>query len=270
MKRIKIYAVLALGFLSVSFSGQEPDNKYCGIRNTTFIAGEEITYSVFYSLAGIYVNAGITTFTCKLDKIDNRPVYHVVGEGRTLPSFDWIYKVRDKYESFIDTATLKPLKFIRNIQEGEFKKYENIIFNHNTKTAISTEGVFQVPGCVQDVLSAIYYARNIDFNKYNPGDKIPFFMFLDNEVFEMFIRYLGKETIKTRYGTFNTIKFKPLLLKGTIFKGGEKMQVWVTDDENRIPVRIKSPIIVGSIKADMMSYKNLRYPLTALQKLRGN
>jgi hypothetical protein len=120
------------------------------------------------------------------------------------------------------------------------------------------------------VLSAIYYARNINFDKYKPGDRIPFTMFLDNEVYNMYIRYLGKETIKTKYGKFDAVKFKPLLIKGTIFEGGEKMTVWVSDDANRIPVRVESPISVGSVKVDMMGYRNLRYPLTSLRRLRGN
>jgi len=121
---------------------------------------------------------------------------------------------------------------------------------------------------VQDVLSAIYYARNIDFSKAKINDKIPFSMFLDYEVFNMYVRYLGKELVKTRYGTFRTIKFKPLLVEGTIFEGGEKMTVWVTDDANRIPIRIESPIVVGKVKVDMMSYANIRYPLSSLVMLR--
>jgi hypothetical protein len=118
------------------------------------------------------------------------------------------------------------------------------------------------------VLSAIYYARNIDYNKYKPGDKIPFTMFLDEEVHNLYIRYLGKEEIKTRYGKFRAIKFKPMLIKGTIFEGGEKMTVWVSDDRNRVPLRIESPITVGSVKVDMMGYKNLRYPLSAMESRR--
>jgi len=121
---------------------------------------------------------------------------------------------------------------------------------------------------VQDVVSAIYYSRNIDFNKYKEDDKIPFSMFLDNETYNLYLRYLGKETIKTKYGKFRAIKFKPLLIKGTIFEGGEKMIVWVSDDANRIPLRIESPISVGSIKVDMMNYRNPRYPLSALISVR--
>ncbi|MBS1655356.1 MAG: DUF3108 domain-containing protein, partial [Bacteroidetes bacterium] len=189
---------------------------------------------------------------------------HITGDGKTNSSYDWVYKVRDKYETYIDTATLRPLKFIRNVNEGGYKHYENITFNPSANTAVTNAGVFKVPDCVQDVLSAVYYARNIDFNRYKSGDQIPFNMFLDNEVYNMYIRYLGKETVKTKYGKFNAIKFKPLLIKGTIFQGGENMTVWVSDDSNHIPLRIESPIVVGKVKIDMMDYKNLRYPLTSL------
>ena len=192
----------------------------------------------------------------------------MVGDGKTYPFYDKIFKVRDRYESFIDTATLQPYKFIRNIYEGGYKKYENVTFNKTTNTAITNSGVFKTEECVQDVLSAIYYARNIDFNKYKPGDKIPFSVFLDNESYNMHVRYLGKETIKTKYGKFKAIKFKPLLIKGTLFEGGEKMNVWVSDDPNHVPIRIESPITVGTVKVDMIGYRNLRYPLTALVSLR--
>ena len=93
-------------------------------------------------------------------------------------------------------------------------------------------------------------------------------MFLDNEVYNLYIKYMGKEDVKTRYGKFHTIKFKPLLVKGTLFQGGEKMTVWVSDDPNHIPLRIESPIVVGSIKVDMMGYKNLRYPLSSMMSVR--
>jgi hypothetical protein len=151
------------------------------------------------------------------------------------------------------------------VYEGGYTKNENVTFNPQSNTAVSKEGTFAVPNCIQDVLSSIYYARNIDFNKYKPGDKIPFSMFLDNEVYNLYIRYLGKEEIKTKYGKFRAIKFKPLLIKGTIFEGGEKMQVWVSDDPNHIPLRVESPITVGSIKVDMMGYKNLRHGFTSLK-----
>jgi len=265
-QHLKWIGPLALVFLSFSKEAAPQQDNFCGIRNIAFKVEEEVSFTVYYAVAGIYVNAGTATFTSKLETINNRPVYHVTGEGKTNSSYDWIYKVRDKYETYIDTATFQPLKFIRNVNEGGYKKYENITFNKTSNTAITGNGVFKVPACVQDVVSSMYYARNVDFSKLQPDDKIPFSMFLDNEVFNMYIRYVGKEEIKTKYGKFRAIKIKPLLLKGQIFEGGENMTVWVTDDQNHIPVRVESPLVVGKVKIDMMSHTNLRHPLTSLIK----
>jgi hypothetical protein len=261
----KIFIILIATFSSITLSAGD---EFCGLHNKTFSAGENVTYNVFYSVAGIYVNAGTASFSVSLDKMNNKPCYHVVGDGKSNSSYDWIFKVRDRYETYFDTTNLQPMKFIRNVDEGGYKKNENITFNQQTNTAVTNKGVFKVPDCVQDVLSAIYYARNIDFSRYNPGDKIPFSMFLDNEVYNLYIRYLGKETVKTKYGKFNAIKFKPLLVKGTLFEGGEKMTVWVSNDANHIPLRVESPIVVGTIKIDMMQYKNLRHPLSSLISFR--
>ena len=269
MKILKTVVVLCLAIILSSSQVGNPQNEFCGIDNTAFIAGEQITYHVYYSVIGAYILAGTGVFTNTLETFNNRTVYHIVGDGKTNPSYDWIYKVRDKYESYIDTATLQPLKFIRDVNEGGYKFYETITFNRDANTAITNKGVYKMPDCVQDVVSAMYYARNIDFNKYKPQDKIPFKMFLGDEVFNMYIRYLGKETIKTQYGKFKAIKFKPLLLKGTIFEGGEKMTVWVSDDPNHVILRVESPIVVGKVKVDMMGYRNLKHPLTSLIKFRG-
>lgn len=269
MKILRILSMVSLGLMAFSPKAEAPFQDFCGLKNTSFQADEQVTYVVYYNVAGIYVNAGTAVFNAVLERLNNRPVYHVSGEGKTNPSYDFLFKVRDKYESFIDTATMEPMKFLRNVDEGGYKKYENVTFNSGVNTAVTTKGVYKVPDCVQDVISAVYYARNIDFSKYKVNDRIPFFMFLDDEVYNMYIRYLGKETVKTKYGKFKAIKFKPLLVKGTIFEGGEKMTVWVSDDGNHIPVRIESPISVGTIKVDMMGNKNLRYPLTSLLKLRG-
>jgi hypothetical protein len=267
-KRLKLIVLPLIALMAFSNKAETHYQEICNVENNAFKAGEKVTFSVYYAVAGIYVNAGIATFTNTLETLNNKPVFHIVGEGNTNSSYDWIYKVRDKYETYIDTATMQTLKFVRNVNEGGYKKYQNVAFNKTANTAVTNDGVFKVPACVQDVVSAVFYARNVDFSKLRKDDRIGFSMFLDNEVFNMYIRYLGKEVIKTKYGKFNAIKFKPLLLKGTIFEGGEHMTVWVTDDANHIPVRIESPIVVGKVKIDMMNYENIRHPMDALIKRR--
>ncbi len=263
---IKTFFVL----FSLSAFGQEgAGSDFCGIKNTAFHAGEIVTMKVFYNALGVYVGAGEAVFTTSLERFNGKAAYHCVGEGKNYSVFDNFFKVRDRYETYIDTATMLPIKFIRNVDEGGHKIYNNVTFNQGTGTAVSTNGVFKTSKCIQDVISSIYYARNINFNKYKAGDKIPFDMFLDDEVYHLYIRYIGKETVKTQYGKFRAIKFKPLLIRGTIFEGGEKMTAWVSDDPNHLLLRVESPVSVGTIKVDMYGYKNLRYPLTSLLSVRG-
>lgn len=246
-------------FVTNTIQAQSPvADMFCGLRNVSTRSGEVLDYKVFYTLAGMYVGAGQVSFSNTVEMYQRKPVYHVKGEGGTFPSYDWFYKVRDVYESFIDTTTLLPLKFVRQVNEGGTHIYSQVLFQSQLKKAVSLQGSYAVPDCIQDVLSAIYYARNIDFNQYKPGDKIPFSIFLDDQVFPIYLRFLGREILHTRYGDYHTIKFKPLLIEGTIFTGGEQMNVWVTDDNNRLPVLIETPILVGSIKVYLKSFRGLR------------
>jgi hypothetical protein len=262
----KVQAIICgvLGMIVGASSPGYAQIDFCGIENRVIQHGEKLNFKVYYNLSAVWVGAGEANFTTTATTLKGKKVYHIIGDGQTYTSYDWIYKVRDKYETFIDQETLRPLQFIRNVSEGGYKIYNHVVFDHNNKKAYSDNKIFDVNSCIQDVLSSIYYARNIDYNKLNKGDKIPFTMFLDNASYDLYIRYLGKETITTKYGTFKAIKIAPLLIKGTIFKGGEKMAIWVSDDENHVPLRIDSPIAVGSIKVDLMGYTNLKNPLTAL------
>lgn len=258
--------ILMISLLFSSFKSEQPD--FCSVKNTSFKNGEIVNMTVYYSTLGCYIGGGDATFTTNLENLNGKPVYHIVGVGKTFSFFDNFFKVRDRYESYIDTTSLQPYKFIRNVDEGGFKIYNHVVFNQDNNIATSTKGNFKITDCMQDVVSSIYYARNINFDKYKVGDRIPLDMFLDDEMHHLYLRYMGKEKVTTKYGTFKSIKFKPLLIKGTIFKGGEGMTAWVSDDPNHLLLRAESPITVGSIKVDMMGYKNLRYPLTSLISLK--
>ncbi|MCB0699846.1 MAG: DUF3108 domain-containing protein [Chitinophagaceae bacterium] len=260
---IKILGLLIIPLIPLSTQAQ---GDFCGIGNRSFQPGEKVVYKVYYNMGWIWAGAGLATFTTQLEKYNEKDVYHIKGVGQTYSSYEWFYKVYDVYESYIDTNNLMPIKFKRNVSEGGTKFINNVSFDHGRKQAVSTNGVYDIPDCVQDVLSTIYYARNINYDKYKPGDKIPFNMFLDDKVYSLYIRYLGKEKIKTKHGTYNAIKIAPLLIDGTMFNGGEKMTVWVSDDKNHIPVRIESPIVIGSVKVDLMAYNNLRHPLSSKLK----
>ncbi len=235
-------------------------NDFCSARNSSFKDGEKLTFRVYYNMGFVWINAGNVHFNVKTEEMNDKKVYHISGDGKTAKSYEWFFKVRDKYETYIDKETMLPVRFVRHVNEGGIKIEQDVTMDHNKRQAVSDSKTYAIPKCTQDVLSAIYYARNIDYNKYNPGDKIPFSMFLDDKVYNLYIKYVGKEKVVTKMGTFNSIKIVPLLIEGTIFKGGEKMAVWITDDDNHLPLRVDSPILVGSIKVDLIAYDNIRYP----------
>jgi hypothetical protein len=245
-------------------TGARAQNDFCTGRNTSFRDGEKLTFRVYYNMSFVWINAGNAHFTTHLEDNDGHKVYHITGDGKTAKSYEWFYKVRDKYETYLDKETLLPERFVRTVNEGGFKINQDVTFNRKKNIALSDTKSYSISRCTQDVLSAIYFARNINYNKYKAGDKIPFTMFLDDKVYSLYIKYMGKEIITTKMGTYSAIKIMPLLIEGTIFKGGEKMMVWVSDDDNHLPLRVDSPILVGSIKVDLVDYDNLRSPFSSM------
>ncbi len=252
-----IVILLTLSFCSVGLNGQ----KLCEVQNFSFQEGEKISYKIYYMVAGIYIAAGEVSFQCAVESFENKPVYHITATGKTYSFYDNFFKVRDKYESYLDTGNLQTYRFERNVFEGGTKKYENIRFIREANTIITDKGVFKVPECTKDVLGAMYYARNIDFNKVKTGDKIYFNLFLDNKLHLTYVRFLGKEIIKTKFGRFHTLKFKPLLIKGTMFQEGENMTVWVSDDPNHVPLQVESSIMIGKIRVELHEFDGRRNPL---------
>lgn len=245
------------------------DNVLCNKANTSFSAGEKISYTIFYNVIGLYVKAGSAEFTTTNSNWNGAACYTYTATGKSNGKYDWIFKVRDKYESIVDAQSLLPYQFVRNINEGSFHQTETLVFNQKAKslTTSTAPGIFKIADCTYDVISAIYAARNINFSNIQANDKVYLNFFLDKELYPSYFKFLGRDEITTRYGTFKVIKLAPLLVKGSVFNGGEKMIVWVTDDDNHIPVRIETPIVVGSIKVDMVDYQNLRHPLNALISL---
>jgi hypothetical protein len=236
----------------------------CSQSNTSFNTGEKITYTIFYNVIGLYVNAGEAQFTIKPTKWEGEAAFAFTATGHSNRRYDWIFKVRDKYESIVDSKTLLPYFFSRSINEGSFHQNQTLTFNQKSKEVTTQKGLsFKAADCTFDVISAVYAVRNLDFSNLQVNEKVYLNFFLDNELFPSYFKYLGKEVVQTKFGKFKAIKIAPLLVKGSMFDGGERMTIWVTDDENHIPIRIETPIIVGSIKVDMKSYEGLRHPLSA-------
>jgi hypothetical protein len=244
----------------------------CVVENKAFGFGERIDYTIYYHLAGVWVGAGEVYFKVDSARIGKRDYYHFDSFGSTFRKYDWIYKVRDHYQTYNDPADFKPLRFKREVNEGGTHIREDYLFNHKkrevyTLRQMDEEEAFvkdtvPIKRCGYDVLSMIYYARNLDFSKVEIDEKIPITVFIDNEFHDSYIRYLGRKELKVKeVGTFNCIVFSPLLIEGTIFNAGEDMIVWVSDDANRVPLLIETPILVGSIRARVNKMEGLRHPL---------
>jgi hypothetical protein len=242
----------------------------CFMENKTFQGGEEITYKLYYNLGIMWLSAGEVTF--KVNDMGSQ--YHVAVAGRTYKSYEWFFKVRDYYDTYIDKNSLLPKTAIRNVREGKYRLYDEITFDQENKKASSLRGKtkdvatkknYNLGECMHDMLSVIYYSRNIDFESYKEGEEFPVKIFMDKEVWPLNVKYKGKQSRKKvkGKGKFNTIKFSPQVVSGRVFKEGEKMMVYVSDDKNRIPLLIESPVSVGSVKAVLKNYKGLKYDMTA-------
>ena len=261
MKRLIFYtaALAALPLLSVA----QDATTYRKVTNTAFKRGEELHYRVHYGT----MNAGEAVLSVNQDAklINGRPTLHVIGTGQSKGAFDWFYKVRDRYESYMDEEALMPWLFIRNVDEGGFKIKQNQIYDHNGGKVNSNGKSLVVPKYIQDMLSAFYYARTIDFTKAKKGDVYAVQTFVDDEIWDLRIKYLGKETISTDVGKVACLKFCPVVQKGRVFKKEEDLTIYISDDANHIPVRAQGEILVGSIKMDLISYFNLSTTLNVVK-----
>ncbi len=249
--------IITVAFLLISFAAQSSNAQKTlrTIPNQAFKPGEKLTFRIHYGI----VDAGEATLEVDKDytKMGARDCYHVVGTGKTVGAFNWFFKVRDRYESIIDKQALIPWMFIRRVNEGGYIINQNVSFNHYKDSVTSEKKTISVPEYTQDLISAFYYARNLDFSNAKEGDEFPINGYLDDAVIPLNIKYIGKEEVETDQGTFRCLKFHPMLQEGRVFKEKEDMTVWISDDKNRLPVRVQTDILVGSIKMDLVDYENL-------------
>ena len=261
---MKIKAIIPIIFIWVQITAQAQ----CHVDSKAFKPGEVLRYGAYYNWGFIWLNAGEAEFTVTSKKYEGRDVYHLYAYGSSYKSYDWIFKVREKYQSYVDTETLKPLWYERDVTEDRYTAFEDYKFDYENNVINTYVQKRQNPGvygtlpltsCLFDVVSAIYYFRSVDFSKYRVGDRVPINVVLDSESYNLYMRYLGKEEVRTRdRKRYNCLKFSVQLVEGSIFKDGEDAIVWVTDDENKIPVIVEAPILVGSVKAILTDAKGLK------------
>jgi hypothetical protein len=233
-------------------------------KEPAFSSGEWFKFKMSYSN---WLKAGNATLLVKDARIGDKDVYHVVGKGWTTGMIKWFFKVKDRYESYFDKQTIMPYKFVRNIDEGGHTKDIEIDFDQkNNKAHVNnkkhnTQKVFDTPPNIQDMVSTFYYLRNnLDTRKLKIGDEVKVDMFFDEENYGFKLKYLGEETIETDFGDVESLKFRPYVMAGRVFKEEESLTLWVSKDKNKVPLRIKADLAVGSLRADLEAFKGLKHP----------
>ena len=232
-------------------------------KESAFKPGEWLKFRVHYG----WINASYATLQVKNSKVDDKTVYHVVGKGRTTGIARAFFKVDDRYESYFDKEDYRPYKFVRKIDEGGYTKDVEINFDYDKDEAILNDKKnkkkynFTIQDSIQDLISAFYYVRdNYEFDDLVIGEDIKLNMLYDDDgIFQFKLKYLGKEILKTKFGKVECLKFRPYVQSGRVFKEQESLSLWVSNDMNKIPIRIKADIAVGSIKADLEGYNSLKH-----------
>lgn len=258
MKKIIILSIL----LFSSFT--KVDKKT--LKQQPFEVGEFFKFKISYSR---FLSAGYATLELTEAIYNNKPVYYAKGFGANTGLSRLFFKVDDHYQSYFDKETGKPYMAVRNISEGNYKRNQRAYFNSNTNKVLlrdigrDKEQTISVPKNVQDVVSTFYYLRNHkDINNLKDGQEIAIDMFFDDEVIKFKLKFIGKETIKTKFGNVSAMVFKPMVQAGRVFKEQESLTIWISDDKNKMPLRIKADLAVGSISADLDEYRGVRHPFT--------
>lgn len=237
------------------------------IDNNAFVVGEKLQYRFYYDawLTG-KVTAGTGMIEVKDADItfNGREAYHIDAEGLSKGMFNWFYPVHDQFDSYIDKHFLAPHYFIRRTREGGYKKDDEYRFDHVNRTVTTRKKTNTIPPYTQDFISAVYFARTFETDTLEIGDVLPVNFFIDDSVYNSAIVYEGKEIIHVDLGKFRCLRFKPGMATGEVFSNKYPMTLWVSDDKNHLPILAVSAIIVGNVKAELMSYEGLASPLTSL------
>ncbi len=254
MKRT--FILLCLVFISCFAFSQEK-------KTVPYKAGEWLEYKMSYSG---FLKAGTATLELKETDLNGKKVFHAKGFGKTSTFIGWFFKVRDTYESYFDIDEIKPYLFKRDVNEGGHIIRRDIEFDHDKKSArvedFKYKTVKEVPfdstqDMVQDMISSFYFLRNIDIDTIKPGDEINLNMFFDSKTFPFKLKYLGNEVLNTKFGKIKTLKMRPVVQAGRVFKESESVTIWVTADANKIPIKLKASLAVGSLRAELKAFKGL-------------
>lgn len=257
--------LLTLFLITFCLSGSAFAHSFEEVQNGAFGRGEKLTYMVYYKTFIGKIKAGIITLEVLNEnkKFDGRSTYHIEVVGQSRHTLKWLMKVDDHFESYIDEKAMLPWLFIRKTREGSYTKEDQVEFSPNHNIAVSQKATKQTPPKVQDIVSAFYFARTSDFTRLHPEEHFTIPIFLDDSVYNSAIIFKQRELAQTSLGKFNCVKFKPMLMSGNILTNKYPMTVWISDDENKIPIRIESSLFIGKVEVELIDSKGLANPFSS-------
>ena len=232
--------------------------------NTAYRPGELLQYRIRYG----FIEAASAEIQVKdLGHVAGRPTWQVVATGKTNAAFDWVFKVRDTYRSSIDVETQLPIRFVRDIQEGDYRLLQDYRFDWTLRTVETEEHrkrapgtAFRLPPTVHDMVSAFYANRSRPMQQMKPVETMVIPSIIDGEYYPLTVKYGGKQRVKTPAGQWNCLVFHPVIQKGRVWKESDDLTVFVSDDANRIPVLVRTEIWVGAVEVELISCSGLRNP----------
>lgn len=261
---LSVYFLLfTFNFLLLNAQDTTIVNKVDTLRNlnqTAFGLGEKLVYDVGYS----FITAGEAVFSIpEIVTINERECYKVVFTVNSTPTFSLFYKVDDRYETYLDALGIFPWKFTQRIREGKYKYDFAAEFDQINNVAITKKGRYQIPAYVHDVVSAMFYFRTMDFSKSRPGQKVYLQNFHKDTTYQLAVKFLGYQQIKVDAGKFNCILVEPLIMEGGLFKSEGRIIIWMTNDERKIPVKVSTKVVVGSIDAELREFSGVNGPINS-------
>jgi len=269
MKNI-LLLILILNFTSKGDAQQTnivPDFTKKESNVISYREGEWLKFRVHY---GIF-NAGYATLKLEQSVLNGQKLFHAIGKGWTVGAAKFFYNIEDEYESHFTTGKqVKPIQFKRRVDEGGYIIKRDMFFDPTHKTVqindlkIKEKTEMSI-GDVQDLVSSFYHLRNYNLDTIKEGDALQINLFFDKENYPFRLKFIKKEIIKTKFGKIKTWKIKPLVQKGRVFEGQESLTIWISDDQNKIPLRIKASLAVGSLKVDLQEYKALSKPFEIVE-----
>ncbi|NOX18830.1 MAG: DUF3108 domain-containing protein [Chlorobi bacterium] len=251
--KIYISRIVVLLFVSTTLYSQKVE--FRKIENNAFDVGEKLTFSVNYG----FVTAGIAEMSVtKIKKIMGRKVFQIDFKVNSVSAFDPFYKVRDRYATYLDVEGLFPWRFEQHIREGGYKRDFSAFFDQRRGKVKTSEGSYEIPKYVHDIVSAFYFTRVLNLDALEVGERIHLQNFYKDKVYPLDVVYRGKETIEVEAGTFDCVIVEPLVEEGGLFKSEGNILVWLSDDELRVPIKVQSKIVIGTIDAELVKYEGLK------------